>query len=41
MQEIYYGFEAVWVICKIVALVGGGCLIAFIGESFLNKKKGQ
>ncbi len=38
MQEIYYGFEAVWTICKIIALFGGVCGIAILSDMFLNKK---
>lgn len=38
MQEIYYGFETMWTICKIVALFGGVYGIAVAVDVFLRKK---
>lgn len=38
MQEIYYGFEAVWTIFKIVALCGGVFGAAVLVDVFLHKK---
>lgn len=38
LQEIYYGFEAVWTICKIVALFGGIYAVAVLADTFLHKK---
>lgn len=38
MQEIYYGFEAVWVIFKIIALCGTVYGTAVLVDLFLHKK---
>lgn len=38
MQEIYYGFEAIWTVCKIVVLFGGVYFAAVLVDMFFNKK---
>jgi len=38
MQEIYYGFEAVWTICKIIALFGGFYGLSVLVDVLLHRK---